>query len=253
MVKLDLGLLKKVSAQADAIVQPTYTVNLEGVSTSTPTVTVTTSPTPTSTSGVASIKLKTVTSSFAKNSEFNVDINLDSGGKSILSYTVKVKFSPSILQVVDSDSELTGTQIDFKDANFNETENTVNNTAGTIILKAEASDAKQLLATVATIKFKAITEGSSDIEVVESESSIVDNSSANILETVNVLKVNVGESTGSVNEPLLTPTTPAGAIRELPKSGLPFAGILYMVLGVLLVYLGLMGRKIAQQSKNDRS
>lgn len=202
---------------------------------------------------VAKITLDSSGTNFSVNSEFTVQIEVDSDGATATDYTVKVEFPVDILQVVDSNTSVSGTQITFSDTDFTATDNTVSNTNGTIVLQAEASSAQEISGVVAEIKFKVIAEGDADITVVKAESSIVNSSATNILQQVTSLQVKAGSSIGSADQIIDDPLLPSGGIssfpKDLPESDLPFSGLFYVLVGIGLIYMGLLGKKLSHKSK----
>lgn len=265
MVELSKELLISAYAQgirttADAIARPTFVTDLDftqpggGLGGNNPDPDPEPDPDPVDPNdedAAGTIKLSTTNSNFAPNTEFSVDITLHSDGAKVNSYSVKVEYDPTLLAISDGNPTLTGLQIETTNPDFTVVENTVNNTNGTMILKAETSVAAALSnKVVGKIKFKVLNNGSAEIKVSRIESSIVDQSSQNILEAITGLNIKTGSNIGTADEIIDTPLIPTGVdpnISDLPKSDLPFSGLIYVMLGLGLVYAGLVGKRLSKK------
>lgn len=273
MRQLDSNLLFKIQAQTSAaIAQPTFVTDIDfskintsptptssvsPTATASPTNSPTTSPSPTispttsPTTQVNCISLKSTQVNVAQGAQFNITVGLNSGTAKLKSYTVKIQFNNTLLQVVDADTQTTGTQVTFLDTSFTPTTNSVQNNTGVVIIKGDTTTATVLAKDVAQLKFTAIGEGSAQIAVVKTESSLVDDSSANILQCATTLTIGTGSQAGNSSE-IEDQPLPANPISGLPKSDLPFGGVIYLLLGILLIYLGSIGRRIARKKKQSR-
>lgn len=200
--------------------------------------------------GEGSISILTDATSFVVGGEFTVEIKVDSNETEIGSYTIKIEYNPEMLTVTDSNTEVTGTQVEFTDTVFNEVQNEVNLTSGTVSLKGEIGSPTAIDMIIGKVKFKSLKEGSVEIKVIKAESAMVDDTSANILQNTNGLAVTIGDTVGQpgeiIDDPLL-PNTPGGDVKKLPDSDLPFAGLLYMILGIVLIIGGIQAKRLARK------
>lgn len=240
-------IIKPVLAQtqSDAVAQPTFFTDIDFSDLPTP------GPTPTP-QGEGTIRIETDATSFLLNEEFEVEVSVDSNGEDLVSYTVKIEYDSDLLQVVDEDQTTNGIQVQFTDTEFSEVENVVNASTGSITIKGEVATAASKRGQVASIRFVSVAEGPAEIQVVESESSLVNDASTNVLDRVNGLQFTVGESIGEASDIIESPLTPRGiaeTIKELPESGLPFGGVIYMAIGTLLIGIGLRARQIHKRSR----
>jgi len=200
-------------------------------------------------SGPGVVKLTTDSQNFAVGSQFYVTIDVDSGGQKLSSYSLKIQYDPSLLQVQDSDPNTPGLQINFLDTVFTQQTNTVNQSSGSIVIAAQSTIPTALSGTIAKISFIGTKTGTDQIQVSTTESSLVNDSSANILTTANGLAITVGQNIGIPGQIIQTPLSPVGNINNLPKSGLPFEGIIYILIGCSLIYLGVIANKLRKKKK----
>ncbi len=251
MREIELSLLPKIAAQSSTIARPTFVTDIEPKQSSqTPPANQPPANQPpasfpvTPVTGDAQITLESASSSFSTGSNFTIQIRVNSKGEQVKSYTAVVSYDPQKLEVIDKNTATSGIQIDYT-GSFTVTENAANNSQGSVRLRAESGTASSLNQLVGAVTFRAKTTGQTTISVSQTASSIVDAASVNLLDNVNSLTINVTE-TGADSE-IITPTTPLpiGGLNELPKSDLPYSGILFLGLGVIFVYLGLLGRRIA--------
>ncbi|MEI6887236.1 MAG: cohesin domain-containing protein [bacterium] len=90
---------------------------------------------------------------------FKVSITISSGQTSIKSYKVQLTYDKSLVDVIDSDSTVSGTQLKVIDTFFTVKTNTINSTSGVVTLEATTSNANTVNRKVAEISFKAKTAG----------------------------------------------------------------------------------------------
>jgi hypothetical protein len=253
MRELNPNLIRSVAAQADAIAQPTFATDVDF---STPGGGVT--PPPGENDGgnneatTGEITLVAPQQLCSEDDTFQIEVKIDTLDNPIGSYTVQINFDQAVVQVVDTDTELSGIQIETS-GDFNVTTNTASNSTGIITLSAEIEDPVAVEEIVGKITFKAISQGNSKIEISEDNSSLVDETSADILDKTTSVTVTINDNcieTGNTPPPITPPPTPGQGVGELPKSDLPFSGALYLLFGVVLVYAGVVGRRIAKQQRH---
>lgn len=255
MRRLLTTLIKPVTAQtkADAVAQPTFFTDIDFSNSGDNGGNGGNNGNNTQASG--SISILTDSSSFPVGGEFSLNIKVAAGDTEVASYTVKLEYNSQIFSVVDADAEVSGTQVEFLDTTFNEVTNEVNTTTGTILIKGEIGTPVTIDKVVAKVKFKSQQPGAAEIKVVKAESSIVDDTSANILETANGLSINVGQTIGQpsqiIDDPLTPVSSPISDVKKLPDSNLPFAGILYMALGIALIAIGIQAKRLTGQRQLD--
>jgi hypothetical protein len=250
MVELDLGsILQTVEAQSgDANVQPTFITDIDfsdgtsddaGGDTGDDTGDNTDDDNQDQTSDtVGSINLASTSTTFSVGSEFEVEVRVNSGATAISSYSIKIEFDSDYVQVIDMDLEESGVQIAYLHEDFSLLENTANNSTGSIIIRAQTSSPEEVNKAIANITFRAVAEGQTQIEVKAQESSLVNDTSTNILEESSSLSVSLGDEAVSVVETIEDPVLPDGEISSLPKSDLPFTGIVFIILGLIFIYVG---------------
>ncbi len=192
---------------------------------------------------VGSVSLNSTDTNFSIGSEFEIAVRISSGTAEISSYSIKVEFDSDYIQVVDTDLEESGVQIAYTHDDFSLLENTANNSTGSIIIRAETSSPEEVNKAIASITFRAVAEGQTDIEVIKQESSLVNDVSTNILEESSSLSVSLGDNVVSPVETIEDPVLPDGTVSSLPKSDLPFTGIIFIILGLIFIYIGFSLRR----------
>ncbi len=252
MREIELSLLPKIAAQSSTIARPTFVTDIEpkqsGQVTPPPTQPPANQPPAsfpaTPLTGDAQITLESASSRFSTGRNFIIQLRVNTKGEKVKSYTAVISFDPQKLEIIDKNTSISGVQVEYN-GSFTLTENAANNTQGSVRLRAENTTATSFNQLVGALTFRAKTTGQTTISVNKTSSSVVDTASVNLLDSVNSLTINVTQ-TGDDSE-VLTPTTPLpiGGLNELPKSDLPFSGILFLGVGVIFVYLGLLGRRIA--------
>ncbi|TSC75295.1 MAG: cytochrome C family protein [Parcubacteria group bacterium Gr01-1014_30] len=114
----------------------------------------------------ATLALSPTSGSVAVNQTFTVNIALNTAGAPADGVDIyMLRFNPSVLQVVDADSAVTGVQIGAGTLMPNTVYNAANNTAGTIQFAQSASGGSSFTGsgTLATITFRGIAVGSSNV------------------------------------------------------------------------------------------
>ena len=113
-----------------------------------------------------SLSLTPNTTSVAPNGTFTVNVILNTSGQSSAGVDLnKLRFNPAILQVVDSNTSLPGVQIAPGTIMPTNVANTVDNTQGTITFSQLTNPGTTYTGTgtLATITFRAIASGSSNV------------------------------------------------------------------------------------------
>lgn len=114
----------------------------------------------------ATLGLTPTSASVALGKTFTVDIILNTGGEGIYGVDINnLRFDPQVFQVVDADTQAAGTQIKAGTLMDMNVANTVDNTAGTIQFSQLASVGNMYTGagTLASVTFKAVKTGTSDI------------------------------------------------------------------------------------------
>jgi|GEM_PF-3847955 len=258
---LSQSIFGAVQAQsAQAVAQPTFVTDIDfsqfigtprPTTAATPITSVTPTPATTATPSSSTLPCVTliVTSPNVVNvgGEIPVEIRINSAGQKLKSFNLKFTFQSTVVQVMDGNTGLAGTQLTYLDSDFAATKNEATISPGVINLRGEASTAKALDKSVATFKFRVVTNGTTEVQLVKADSTFVSESNTNILTcTPQTLVVGVGTNSVLVDQNL--PVTISG----LPKSDLPFSGIIMVLLGIMLIYWGLVGRRVAAHKHTRR-
>ena len=157
-----------------------------------------TPPPPPPVSGV-SLSLSPNSTSVAPNGTFTVNVILNTSGQSSAGVDLnKLRFNPAILQVVDSNTSLPGVQIAPGTIMPTNVANTVDNTQGTITFSQLTNPGTTYTGTgtLATITFRAIASGSSNVTFDFTSGSGIDTNVAG--NGVDILQ-SVGNGTYTVN------------------------------------------------------
>ncbi len=164
-------------------------------------------------SSTTSLKLNPATVTTATNQNFTVDVMLDTGGESIDGLDIfSLKFNPSLVQVVDSNSSQSGVQIATTSLLPVTITNSVNNTTGTIQLSQATSGGTTFQGTgkIATITFRATASGTSSVNFDFTPGSTTDtNVSAGGVDKLSIVQ---GLSiTGDATPPTVSITNPTAS------------------------------------------
>ncbi len=111
-------------------------------------------------SSTTALRLSPTTTTVGPNQTFNVDILLDTGGENIDGIDIfYLRFNPSLLQVVDANTGVTGVQISPTTLLPATSANLVDNTAGTLQFSQTTSGGSTFTGSgkIATINFKSLT------------------------------------------------------------------------------------------------
>lgn len=237
-----LNLIEKAKAEgADVLASPTFPFSVPGSGSSTGTGT---------TVEGRSILLETDTTSVNSQQKFIVRIKVNSDETEISGFTVSVDFDPDYLQVVDADTSLTGTQIDYQDTTFEAAVNIVNNTSGLINLRAETEEGQtsSISRTVAEIEFVALEAGTSEVTITETNSNIISTSGVDVLDSTNSIKFNI--STQAID----TTIDIEEEATSIPKTGISdnLDLLTASIGGILLITTGLYIRKLSKRETSRR-
>jgi hypothetical protein len=140
------------------------------------------------------IKLDSVGDSYQIGETFDVDIIINTRNIQIREYTAVIKYDPNIVRVVSNNPDDTNVKIDFLDTFFEERENIVSSQTGMITLSAVSTEGTATITdrTVARIKFEAISNSPTKIEIIKQNSLLINANSVDILQSVNQLNITIG-------------------------------------------------------------
>ncbi len=226
-----LQLIQKAKAQgADTLSAPTFPFNPPGQPVASPT------------QNAPQIRLETDTVNVKTGDEIRVRVLIDTKGERITSYTVNIVYDPAFLRVIDADEVTGGVQINFLDETFAESLNQVNSSTGIINLRANTTEASTVTRTVAEVEFMVIGTGTTEIEIVQSNSNLVNISGVDVLESTNTINLQIEAKTQQV----VTPTTPI-----IPSTSLKdHFGVAFTTLGAMLLVAGLYLIKIIRENNH---
>ncbi len=191
----------------------------------------------------AVVSLSPAGGSFKANDSFDVNIILDSGGGKVGGVDVYLTFNQNVLNLVDIENGTIFSQYVGK---------SINNSAGSAAISGITSNKDNAFSssdTFATLKFKAISAGTSEVKFDFTpgntrDSNVVDFDSGDILTSVvngsyTVTGVGGTGSTGSttVSGPTATKTIPVTA------NGMPTLFVL--LFGIILISLGVIIKKFS--------
>lgn len=148
---------------------------------------------------VGTLKLSPTNQSVSVDEEFTVEVLLDTRGEEVYGVDINsLNFDPSVLQVVDADSDVEGTQIEPGILMPNAVLNSVDNEEGSITFSqlADFSTPYAGSGILATITFKATGEGSSDVSF---DFVLGDGTDANIASINGDILSSVGNGTYTVD------------------------------------------------------
>jgi hypothetical protein len=201
-------------------------------------------PTPPAPSGQAVIKLTSTSASFQVGQTATCDIEIASDQEEISSYTISIVFDASVLEVVDSDLALNGTQINFVDSFSSAQTNSADNTAGTIQLEATVSDTAQPInRRIAQITFRAKRTGTSVISVNKSQSAVNNDVNRDVLASTTSVNFTISGQTQQ-EEPQEEPLPESGLADTLANAGTLLTALLMLFVGVKIVVDKRKGKNI---------
>lgn len=192
-------------------------------------------PVPSGISG-PSITLSSNIVKLKKGDTAKIEVTIFTDRKEVNSYKFTIKFNSTILKVIDSDTATAGTQISYSDTFFDKKTNNVTDT-GVIVFEAVAPDkgVSSITNSVrAYFNVEALQDGTSLVEVIKSESSLIDSTGANILNSVNSLSLNVSNQTVSVTPTPSVITPKTGLLDDLGYTNAVVIGALLIITGIYL-------------------
>lgn len=130
---------------------------------------------------VATLSISPTSQSIAPNGTFNVSIVLNTGGQAVYGVDInRLRFNPSLLQVVDSDTAVAGVQISPGSSMALNVVNSVDNTNGTIQFSQVANPGSTFtgVGTLATITFRAVSSGTANVTIDFTSGSSLDSNVA---------------------------------------------------------------------------
>ncbi|MFQ5493371.1 MAG: cohesin domain-containing protein [Candidatus Dojkabacteria bacterium] len=200
-------------------------------------------PTPTTPDG-PSITLSAQQFGIAVNETIVIQVTVDTKGQEINAFKFSIVYNDTLLEVVDANTQVAGTQINFLDTFFQTDANTASN--GLIELSASSSQGSTTVTdrVVAEITLDGTTEGLSQLTIDKENSYLNDQNGTNILEVTNSLSITVSsEQTTLTPTPILPTTLPDNALID--DIGGPGA----IILGILLIATGVI---VANRTSNAR-
>lgn len=183
-----------------------------------------------------SITLSTNIVTLKKGDTAKIEVTIFTDRKEINSYKFSIKFNTSILKVIDADTNKAGTQISFSDTFFNVKTNTVSDT-GVISFESVAPDkgVSSITNSVrASFNVQALQDGTSLVEIIKADSSLLDSSGANILNSVNSVSLTVSSQTVSQTPTPSVVTPKTGLIDDLGYTNAVIIGALLIITGIYL-------------------
>lgn len=189
-----LKIIPQVSAQSDAIAQPTFgNINIGDGQTL-----------------AAQVLLSTSTSSVEVGKKFTVKVEVKTNDITINSYNIVVQYDPSILSVVDENSEVSGTQVKLLDTIFTTNsepeDNYVDIVDGEINVKAGITEGSGLTVNrnVVEITFQTQSVGNTTIKIKEGANGtqLIRPSGQTIQYTSNQRNIDIVEQIDSSGEPV---------------------------------------------------
>jgi hypothetical protein len=182
----------------------------------------------------AAIKLATDTSTLQISSTATCDLTIESGQGNVKTYSISISFNPTILEVVDANTALSGVQINSVDQFSTVQINNVDNSGGTIRLTANINgNPAQVNRRVAQITFRAKRSGTSVVSINKADSSVIDSNNKNIIGATTSLNFTVSGQTQTT-----VTTTKSGT---LPHTGITdtLATTASVIAGFVMLYAGI--------------
>lgn len=256
-----LDIIPKVSAQSDAIAQPTFGT-IDGGDNQTTN---------------AQVLLNTDTTEVEVGDQFTMRIELQTGDIEINKYNLIIEFDPNVFTVIDNNANESGTQVLLLDTVFSTTDiatdNVVDTLDGEIVVNAQISAANDLSVNrnVVEITFQAQTIASSVIRVKEGSdgTQLIRSSGQTVSYTTNQRTIDVvtadtetpqepDPSPDPQPQPPTQPQTPAPEpIEQIPDTSITGSagGIAGLGIGVALIVVGITlfsrRKKVEDNNKNS--
>lgn len=191
-----------------------------------------------------SLSLQVSSSTLNKDETTYLDIYANSDSVEVSGVKVKISFSSSNLEAIDSNSTQVGAQAEIVNTNFLSQVNEINNEDGTITLELTADNAEVLSGPIARVQFKAIESGTATMEVVEQDSALTDSNNQNVLSSVQGSSISIQEQQTNITPP---PIDDGNNTTDLPDTaifGAPLAGIFGVFFVIIsLITLNKQGKK----------
>lgn len=168
----------------------------------------------------ATLSLSPSSTSVSVNNTFTVGINLNTGGQAAYGADVnRLRFNPSILQVVDSDATTAGVQISAGSLMALTVANTVDNTGGSIQFSQLATPGSTYngSGTLATITFRTVSAGTSNVAFDFTLGNGTDTNVAGLGGDLLLSVVN-GSYTGTITPDTTVPTAPGAPVLTVMSS-----------------------------------
>ncbi|MDD3646970.1 MAG: cohesin domain-containing protein [Candidatus Dojkabacteria bacterium] len=197
-------------------------------------------PNPDPSTDKADIKLTAGTSTLQVGATTTCDINIQSSEREVKSYSIKITFDPNTLEVVDSITSQTGTQVNFLDQFSVTSVNSADNLNGTITLTASISGSAQTInRRIAQIKFRAKRTGTSVVSITKSQSTVLSDDGENVIGSTTSANYTITGQTSSY--PSTLPTTTTSSPANLPQSGIfdSLAALGSIFAGLLMLFTGI--------------
>lgn len=196
-----------------------------------------------------SLSLQASTTAVNKDETVYLDIYANSDSVAVNGVKVKISFSSSYLEVIDSNSTQVGAQVEIVNTNFLSQTNEVDNSNGEINLDLTTDTAEILSGPIARVQFKATESGTASIDILEQDSALTDSNNQNVLSSVQGTSISVQEQQTEIIPP--PPIDDGNTTPDLPNTalfGVPIAGIL----GVFFVIISFITLN-KQTRKRDAS
>ncbi len=198
------------------------------------------------------LSLSPASSTVAANQNFTVSVNLATAGTNIDGVDIySLHFTPSILQVVDADSNTAGVQIAPGTAFANTAINTVDNATGIIRLSQSTSGGSHFNGTglVATITFQGIASGTSPVTFDFTAGSTADTNAA-YLGVDELASVTNASFTVDATAPTVALTTPAAG-ASLSGAGIAVSATASDNIAVIGVQFKLDGNNLGAEDTSS--
>lgn len=218
---------------------------------------------------IISLEFENENNIFDLGSTGTLNITIDTKGNTIQSYTVLLEYDSSHIEIIDSDINLAGTQIEYIDTFFEEDLNQVetgilgseNNLDGLITLIGSSPTEEGTSFSdrvVARIDFRVVARDTSEV-IITDESTLISDQT-NILDTINLQTVTINSGTeviptsDSTSIPpnttnVVNPTTGV-VVTNIPKTSSSGAqGFIFVLIGLALTLAGVILRRLNKKER----
>lgn len=240
-----LHFIPQVSAQSDAISQPTFgSIDVGGGQTTT-----------------AQVLITSDSSEVEVGDQFTVRVEVRTSDIQINEYNIVLEYNPNVLSVIDQNSTVNGTQVELLDTVFSTsdiaTDNIVDTAAGEITLNAAISAGSGLSVnrSVVEVTFQAQAISSSTLQIKEGVdgTQLIRPSGQTLTFTTNQRTIDVVAQTGGGDIPTTpteptTPTTPSTptnpttpVVDQIPDTAITdsLSGSIGLGIGLVLIFVGI--------------